>query len=63
MKIEIEQDCTGTGKFKWNLATGPEHIDLFSGTADTLGEAFQEIVRMDTLNATQYFGVIENEPT
>ena len=61
MKIEIEQDITGTGKFRWALETGPEHIDVFSGTADTLGECFQEIIRMDTLNATQYFGLTNND--
>ena len=55
MKIQIEQSHTGTGNFIWSLETGPEHIDIFSGTADTLGECFQEIVRMETLNATQYF--------
>jgi hypothetical protein len=61
MKIEIEQHCSGTGEYRWSLETGPEHIDLFSGTADTLGECFQKIIRMETLNATQYFGVIEND--
>jgi hypothetical protein len=54
IEIEIEQDCTGTGKFRWGLETGSEHIDIFSGTADTLGECFQEIVRMETLNALNY---------
>ncbi len=60
MKIEIEQDCNGTGKFRWGLETGPEHIDHFSGTADTLGECFQEIVRMETLNALCYFDDSKN---
>lgn len=61
MKIQIEQDCTGTGRFQWSLSTGPEHIDLFSGYTDTLGEAFEEIVRMETLNATNYFDDTNNE--
>jgi hypothetical protein len=61
MKIQIEQDCSGVGKFRWSLETGPEHIDLFSGYADTLGEAFEEIVRMETLNATNYFDDTNNE--
>jgi len=61
MKIQIEQDCTGTGRFQWNLQTGPEHIDLFSGYTDTLGEAFEEIVRMETLNATNYFDGGKND--
>ena len=54
MKIKIEQNCTGIGKFRWELHTGPEHIDSYSGETDTLGEAFQEIVRMDTLNSFDY---------
>jgi hypothetical protein len=63
MKIEIEQNCSGTGKFRWEFFTGPEHIDVFSGTADTLGECFQEIIRMDTLNAQHYYGVMVEEPS
>jgi len=61
MKIQIEQDCTGTGRFRWSLNTGPEHIDLFSGHTDTLGEAFEEIVRTETLNATNYFDGTKND--
>jgi hypothetical protein len=56
MKILIEQDSTGTGKFWWKIKTGPEHIDSYCGYADTLGEAFEEIVKSNTLNATRYFG-------
>jgi hypothetical protein len=63
MKIEIEQNCSGTGEYRWSLETGPEHIDVFSGTADTLGECFQEIIRMDTLNAQHYVGVMVEEPS
>ncbi len=63
MKIEIEQHCSGTGEYRWSLETGPEHIDVFSGTADTLGECFQEIIRMDTLNAQHYVGVMVEEPS
>lgn len=54
MKIKIEQCCTGTGEFKFYLETGPEHIDVFSGTADTLGEVFEEIVKAETLNGLEY---------
>jgi hypothetical protein len=61
MKIEIEQSPTGTGEFRWALETGPEHIDVYSGTADTLGECFQEIIRMDTLNALDYREATEND--
>jgi hypothetical protein len=56
MKILIEQDSTGTGRFWWKIKTGPEHIDSYTGFADTLGEAFEEIVKRNTLNATRYFG-------
>jgi len=54
MKIEIEQNCTGTGEFKWNLATGPDGIDEYFGTADTLGECFEQIVMWRTLNSQSY---------
>ena len=27
MKIEITQDISGTGDYRWELHTGPEHID------------------------------------
>ena len=56
MKILIEQDSTGTGRFWWKIKTGPEHIDSYCGFADTLGEAFEEVVKSNTLNATRYFG-------
>jgi len=61
MKIQIEQSPTGTGEFRWALETGPEHIDVYSGTADTLGECFQEIIRMDTLNALDYREATEKD--
>jgi hypothetical protein len=54
MKIQIEQDITGTGTFIWSLEDGPEHIDKFSGFGDTLGECFEEIVRHRTMNAMRY---------
>jgi hypothetical protein len=54
MKIQIEQDITGTGTYIWGLEDGPEHIDKFSGFADTLGECFEEIIRHQTINAIGY---------
>lgn len=56
MKILIEQNSTGTGRFWWDLNTGPEHIDRYCGFADTLGEAFEEIIKSNTFNATRYSG-------
>ena len=54
MKIQIEQDITGTGTYIWGLEDGPEHIDKFSGFADTLGECFEKIIRHQTMNAIGY---------
>lgn len=54
MKIEIEQSPTGTGEFRWSLETGPEHIDVYSGTADTLGECFEKIIMWNTINSQDY---------
>lgn len=54
MKIQIEDDFTGTKTFIWGLETGPEHIDKYSGFADTIGECFQEIIRHQTMNALNY---------
>lgn len=52
MKIEIEQQTSGT--YKWGLETGPEHIDCYTGYAETLGECFEEIIRHRTMNAMEY---------
>ena len=60
MKIEINYSPS-TEHYVWKLWTGPDGIDDYEGVAISLGECFQEIIRMDTLNATQYFGVIEND--
>ena len=54
MKIQIEDDFTGTKTFIWGLETGPEHIDKYSGFADTIGECFQEIIRHQTMNDLEY---------
>ena len=58
MKIEIEQDCTGTGDYRWELHTGPEHIDEYTGYCNSLGECFEKIIQFSTLNALRY---TENE--
>ena len=60
MRIEINYSPS-TEHYVWKLWTGPDGIDDYEGVAISLGECFQEIIRMDTLNATQYFGVIEND--
>jgi hypothetical protein len=54
MKIEIEQDISGTGTYKWGLETGPENIDCYTGYCETLGEVFEEIIRHRTMNAMEY---------
>ena len=63
MKIEITSRYTDNGNeiFVWFLCTGPDGIDNFSGKTDTLGEAFEEIIRKETLNATNYFDGGKNE--
>jgi len=61
MKIEITQDISGTGDYRWEFFTGPEHIDEYTGTADTLGECFEKIVMWSTLNAQHYAEGTEND--
>ncbi len=55
MKIQIENDITGTGTYIWGLETGPEHIDEYTGYCYTLGECFEMIVKWETLNAQKYY--------
>ena len=54
MKIQIEQDITGTGTYIWGLEDGPEHIDKFSGYCETLGEVFEEIIQHRAINSLNY---------
>ena len=54
MKIQIEQDSSGTGTFIWGLETGPERIDCYTGYCETLGECFEEIIRHLTMNTMEY---------
>jgi hypothetical protein len=54
MKIEITQDPSGTGDYRWSLSTGPERIDEYTGHCYTLGECFEQIVKWRTLNALDY---------
>ena len=54
MKIQIENDITGTGSYIWGLETGPENIDIYTGFCDTLGECFEEIIRHQTMNSMEY---------
>ena len=55
MKVEITQDISGTGDYRWILYTGPEHIDEYTGNCYTLGECFELIVKWETLNAQKYY--------
>ena len=61
MKVEITQDISGTGDYRWILYTGPEHIDEYTGNCYTLGECFEKIVKWETLNAQKYYGGTEND--
>ena len=54
MKIEIEQDSSGTGLYKWGLETGPERIDCYTGRGETLGSCFEQIIYHRTMNAMKY---------
>ena len=55
MKIEITQDISGTGDYRWSIETGPERIDSYTGYCYTLGECFELIVERQTLNAQKYY--------
>ena len=61
MKVEITQDITGTGDYRWELYTGPEHIDEYIGYCYSLGECFEMIVKWETFNAQKYYGGTEND--
>ena len=61
MKIEITQDISGTGDYRWTLFTGPERIDEYTGYCPTLGECFELILKWRTINAIHYAGEPEME--
>ena len=61
MRIEITQDISGTGDYRWELYTGPEHIDEYVGYCYSLGECFEKIVMWNTYNAQKYYGGTEND--
>ena len=52
MKITIKDH---SGYFVWELWDGPEQIDYFKGTADTLGHAIEQIIQKRSENARSYF--------
>ena len=58
MKIEITDDFI-TGMYNWVFYDGPENIDEFSGSENTLGEVFEQIVHHRTLIALSY---VEDTP-
>jgi len=53
MKIEITEDFI-TGMYNWVLCDGPDGIDEFRGSENTLGEVFEQIILHRTLNALSY---------
>jgi len=53
MKIEITEDFI-TGMHNWVLYDGPENIDEFRGSENTLGEVFEKIILYRTQNALSY---------
>jgi hypothetical protein len=53
MKIEITEDFI-TGMYTWVLCDGPENIDEFRGSENTLGEVFENIFYYRTRNALSY---------
>jgi hypothetical protein len=53
MKIEITEDFI-TGMYNWVFYDGPEEIDEFRGSENTLGEVFEKIIIHRTLNALSY---------
>ena len=61
MRIEITQDPSGTGDYRWEIHTGPERIDSYTGYCYSLGECFEEIVKWNTLNALHYTEETETE--
>jgi len=61
MKIEITQDSTGIGDYRWELHTGPEHIDEYTGYCYSLGECFEQIVIWNRHNAQRYTERTEND--
>ena len=61
MKIEIEQDTTGTGPYRWSLWTGPERIDEYTGYCHTLGECLEMITKYKTINSLEYAEAPKND--
>jgi hypothetical protein len=55
MKIEITQDISGTGPYKFTIADGPERIDYDEGgECETLGEVFEKLIEFRIRNAMSY---------
>lgn len=61
MKIEITQDPSGTGEFRWKLMTGPERIDWYEGISNSIGEAFEKVLTAQTINAQYYYEGTKDE--
>lgn len=55
MKIEITQDISGTGTYKFTIADGPERIDYDEGgECETLGEVFEKLIEFRIRNGMSY---------
>jgi hypothetical protein len=57
MEIKIKQDSSGTGAITWELHTGPEEIDEYTGVEDTLDECFKKIKQSILFNCLDYANV------
>jgi hypothetical protein len=42
------------GEYHWELYDGPDGIDYFSGKANSLGEAFENILKERIINSIRY---------
>lgn len=51
MSIEIWYK---NGEYHWSMYDGPDGIDHFTGTANSLGDAFEQIVKKQLLNSLNY---------
>lgn len=53
MTYKITKDPL-TGLYSYEFWTGPDGIDYFSEVASSLGEVFEKIIQLETLNSLQY---------
>jgi hypothetical protein len=53
MKAEVLYDPL-TNTYCWKLWTGPDGIDEYCGIATSIGEAFEALIRAETINSLHY---------